>query len=93
MNAEQAAIRQAAKDFVTANIIPHAAEYDRTGEFHSYLLQAAKPSGIFGMAVPKEYGGLGYGPLTQALVLEEWATDVRRWERHFRPASSAWRPS
>jgi acyl-CoA dehydrogenase len=22
--------------------------------------------------VPKEYGGLGYGPLTQALVLEEW---------------------
>ena len=72
MNAEQAEIRGAAKDFVAANIIPHAAEYDKSGEFHSYLLEAAKPSGIFGMAVPKEYGGLGYSPLTQALVLEEW---------------------
>jgi alkylation response protein AidB-like acyl-CoA dehydrogenase len=72
MNTEQVEIRQAAKDFVAANIIPHAAEYDKSGEFHSYLLEAAKPSGIFGMAVPKEYGGLGYGPLTQALVLEQW---------------------
>jgi alkylation response protein AidB-like acyl-CoA dehydrogenase len=72
MNSDQAAIKQAAKDFVAKNIIPHAAEYDKSGEFHSYLLEAAKPSKIFAMAVPKEYGGLGYSPLTQALVLEEW---------------------
>jgi acyl-CoA dehydrogenase len=72
MNAEQSVIRQTARDFVAKNIIPHAAEYDKSGEFHSYLLEVAKPSGIFAMAVPKEYGGLGYGPLTQALVLEEW---------------------
>jgi alkylation response protein AidB-like acyl-CoA dehydrogenase len=72
MNTEQLVIQQAAKDFVARNIIPHAAEYDKSGEFHSYLLEAAKPSGIFAMAVPKQYGGLGYGPLTQALVLEEW---------------------
>jgi alkylation response protein AidB-like acyl-CoA dehydrogenase len=72
MNAEQAAIRQAAKDFVAENIIPHAVEYDKSGDFHGYILEAAKSSGIFAMAVPKEYGGLGYGPLAQALVLEEW---------------------
>jgi len=72
MNSEQSAIQQTARDFVAAHITPHAAEYDKTGEFHSYLLAAAKPSKIFAMAVPKEYGGLGYSPLTQALVLEEW---------------------
>ena len=72
MNAEQRAIQRAAKDFAARYIIPHAAEYDKSGEFHSYILEAAKPENIFAMAVPREYGGLGYGPLTQALVLEEW---------------------
>jgi alkylation response protein AidB-like acyl-CoA dehydrogenase len=72
LNPDQLAIKQAAKDFVAKNIIPHAAEYDKSGEFHGYLLEAAQPSKIFAMAVPKEYGGLGYSPLTQALVLEEW---------------------
>ncbi len=69
---QQRDIQKAAKEFVAKNIIPRAAEFDRSGEFHGYLLEAAKPSNIFAMAVPKEYGGLGYGPLTQALVLEEW---------------------
>ena len=68
----QIEIQKAARDFVAKNIIPRAAEFDKSGEFHSYLLDAARPSNIFAMAVPKEYGGLGYGPLTQALVLEEW---------------------
>jgi alkylation response protein AidB-like acyl-CoA dehydrogenase len=72
LNAEQSAIKQATKDFVARTIIPRAAEFDRSGEFHAFVLEAAKPSKIFAMAVPKEYGGLGYGPLTQAVVLEEW---------------------
>jgi len=65
-------IQKAAKDFVAKNIIPRAAEFDKSGAFHSYLLDAARPSNIFAMAVPQEYGGLGFSPLTQALVLEEW---------------------
>jgi alkylation response protein AidB-like acyl-CoA dehydrogenase len=72
LTSEQKTIRQTAKDFVAANITPRAAEFDKSGEFHAYLLDAARPSNIFAMAVPKEYGGLGYSPLTQALVLEEW---------------------
>jgi acyl-CoA dehydrogenase len=68
----QIGIQKATRQFVAKNIIPRAAEFDKSGDFHSYLLEAAKPSKIFTMAVPKEYGGLGYSPLTQALVLEEW---------------------
>jgi alkylation response protein AidB-like acyl-CoA dehydrogenase len=68
----QEQLRQDAKAFVADNIIPHARAFDKSGEFHDYLLEAAKPSRIFAMAVPKQYGGLGYGALPQALVLEEW---------------------
>jgi len=69
---EQKQIQQATKAFVAEHIIPFAAEFDRTGEFHPFLLDAARESKIFAMAVPKEYGGLDYSALTQALVLEEW---------------------
>jgi acyl-CoA dehydrogenase len=72
LTAEQQAIKKATKDFVAKYIIPHAAEYDKTGEFHTYVIEAAKESKIFTMVVPKKYGGLGYDALTQAVVLEEW---------------------
>jgi alkylation response protein AidB-like acyl-CoA dehydrogenase len=72
LSSEQKTIQQAAKDFVAKYIIPNAAKYDKSGEFPMLLLEASKPSNIFAMAVPKEYGGLNYDALTQALVLEEW---------------------
>ncbi len=72
LTAEQIAIKQAAKEFVAKNIIPVADALDKTCEFHPKVLAAAKESKIFAMAVPKEYGGLDYDALTQAIVLEEW---------------------
>jgi alkylation response protein AidB-like acyl-CoA dehydrogenase len=69
---EQLEVQKAARAFVAKYIIPYAAEYDRTGEFPSHLLGAAKESKIFAMAIPKKYGGLEYDSLTQALVCEEW---------------------
>jgi len=72
LSPEQAAIQAAAKAFVAQHIIPKSVEFDKSGAFHDFLLEVAKPSKIFGMAVPKIYGGLDYSPLTQALVLEEW---------------------
>jgi alkylation response protein AidB-like acyl-CoA dehydrogenase len=72
LSSAQIEIQKTAREFVAKNIIPRAAEFDKSGDFHRYLLDAARASNIFAMAVPKEYGGLGYGPLTQALVLEEW---------------------
>ena len=60
MNPGQAAVRQSAKEFVAGNIIPYAEYYDKSGDFHAYLLEATRTTGIFAMAVPTEYGGLGY---------------------------------
>jgi len=72
LTAEQQEIRKTTREFVAKHIIPNAAEYDEKGEFHAFLLEAAKESKIFVMAVPKKYGGLEYSALTQAVVLEEW---------------------
>jgi alkylation response protein AidB-like acyl-CoA dehydrogenase len=72
LTAEQLQIQQATREFVAKEITPNAAKFDKTGEFHPYLLDAARASHIFAMAVPKAYGGLEYDALTQAVVLEAW---------------------
>ncbi|MDR3671963.1 MAG: acyl-CoA dehydrogenase family protein [Holophaga sp.] len=72
LTAEQLQIRQANQEFVAREIIPNAAAFDKTGEFHPHLLEAARESKIFAMAVPKAFGGLEYDALTQAVVLEAW---------------------
>ena len=72
LTAEQQEIKKTTREFVAKHIIPNAAEYDKKGEFHPFLLEAAKESKIFTMAIPQKYGGLGYDSLTQAIVCEEW---------------------
>jgi len=72
LTAEQLEIQKAAREFVAKNIIPHAAEYDRTGEFPPFLVEAAQAGKYFAMAIPKKYGGLEYDSVTQAVVCEEW---------------------
>jgi alkylation response protein AidB-like acyl-CoA dehydrogenase len=72
LTAEQKQIQADAAAFVAKEVIPFADAYDATGEFHPYLLDAARESKIFAMAVPREFGGLDYDALTQAVVLEAW---------------------
>jgi len=72
LTTEQQQVQQTAREFVAKHIIPVAAEYDRKGEFHAFILPEAKKHNYFAMAVPKEYGGLGYDSVTQGIVLEQW---------------------
>src|SRR5271157_3222961 len=51
---------------------PARREYDRTGEFPPFLVEAAQAGKYFAMAIPKKYGGLEYDSVTQAVVCEEW---------------------
>jgi alkylation response protein AidB-like acyl-CoA dehydrogenase len=43
---EQQAIQRLAREFAEKHIIPVAAEYDRTGEFPEFIIEAAKKSGL-----------------------------------------------
>lgn len=73
LTAEQQRLQELARDFTAKHIIPVAAEYDRSGEFHEFIIAEAKKAGLICNAVPKEYGGAGYDSVSQALIVEEWA--------------------
>jgi acyl-CoA dehydrogenase len=73
LTAEQQRLQELAREFTAKHIIPVAAEYDRSGEFHLFILEEAKKAGLICNAVPKEYGGAGYDSVSQALIVEEWA--------------------
>ncbi len=68
---EQEAIQKMARDFTEAEIVPAAAEYDRSGEFPAAILKKAFKAGLVYGPVPEEYGGGGIGAVDQLLIAEE----------------------
>ena len=70
---EQKEFQQLARKFTTEHIIPKAAEHDRTGEYPVEILKKAWELGLMNTHIPQEYGGLGLGCLSSALITEELA--------------------
>ena len=71
LSAEQKEIQALARDFVRAEIEPHAAEWDRDHHFPRELYAQLSELGLMGVCVPEEYGGAGADFLSYVLVLEE----------------------
>jgi alkylation response protein AidB-like acyl-CoA dehydrogenase len=70
---EQIALRKMLQDFVQKEIAPKAAYHDETGEFPWENFKKLAELGLTGMKIPEEYGGMGEGMVTAALVLSEIA--------------------
>ncbi len=68
---EQQAIQQMAREFTEKEIIPLAAEFDRSGEYPREIVKKAFRAGLVYGAIPEQYGGGGLGSLDQLLVAEE----------------------
>lgn len=68
---EQQMIRDAARDFAQASIVPVAAEYDLSGEFPLATVKQMGELGLMGIEVPEAYGGAGMDTLSYALALKE----------------------
>jgi butyryl-CoA dehydrogenase len=66
-------IQSTARDFAVREVLPRAAEIDRTAEFPSDLVRDMVKMGYFGLAYPPEYGGSGSGYVSYALVIEQLA--------------------
>ena len=64
-------IQSRARRFARAEILPIAAEYDRKAEVPPGILDKAKAAGLLNVTIPREYGGMGYGALQNAIVAEE----------------------
>jgi butyryl-CoA dehydrogenase len=75
---EQTEIVAAIREWVDREVVPVASELEPADEFPAGLVAQMRELGLFGVTVPEEYGGLGLGLDTYALIVIElsrgWAT-------------------
>jgi butyryl-CoA dehydrogenase len=71
LNEDQTAIRDLARKIARERVIPVRAELDEKEEFPWGPLKYLADVGLFGVYIPEEYGGLGYGGFENCLAIEE----------------------
>jgi alkylation response protein AidB-like acyl-CoA dehydrogenase len=68
---EQSALRELAKKFIDAEVVPHAAEWDRAEAVDRSIVGKLGEVGFLGMTIPETYGGSGGDHLSYCLMMEE----------------------
>lgn len=68
---DQKSIKRLAARIADERIVPIRAELDETGQFPWEVMRACADTGLFGVSIPEEYGGLGGGILENCIVVEE----------------------
>jgi alkylation response protein AidB-like acyl-CoA dehydrogenase len=67
----QAEIVATVRDFVNREVIPVASDLEHRDEFPADIVAAMRGLGLFGTTISEEYGGLGLGFETYALIVME----------------------
>lgn len=70
---EQMMMKETASRMVRNQFAPRAASIDEEELFPWENIAILRQNGLFGVFVPEEYGGIGEGMLTYALIIEEVA--------------------
>jgi glutaryl-CoA dehydrogenase (non-decarboxylating) len=68
---ENRLVRESARAFVEAEILPHIREWDEQGEAHREVFAKMGELGFLGAPIPEQYGGLGMDYISFALLCEE----------------------
>ncbi|XP_069795507.1 medium-chain specific acyl-CoA dehydrogenase, mitochondrial isoform X2 [Narcine bancroftii] len=71
--AEQREFQETARRFARDEMLPAAAEYDRTGEYPIPLIKRAWELGLMNTHIPESCGGMGLGIFDSCLITEELA--------------------
>jgi len=71
LSEEQLMIRDAARDFAKAELLPGVIERDNKQEFPKEQVKKMGALGFLGMMASPEYGGGGMDTLSYVLVMEE----------------------
>src|SRR4030095_3870501 len=59
------------REYCSANVLPHVAEWDAEGVFPIPLLRGMGRAGFLGIDIPKEYGGGGRDAVSACVIAEE----------------------
>jgi alkylation response protein AidB-like acyl-CoA dehydrogenase len=70
---DQTALRLLARDVAAREVAPRAGEHDETGEVPRDAIAAFAAADLFGVTIDEKWGGLGFGDVEAAIVLEEIA--------------------
>src|SRR5688500_4752587 len=73
MSSQADEIRQAVRRFAREQLAPNAARWDRDKEFPKEALQGLAAMGLYGVAIPEEWGGAGLDYTSLAVACEEIA--------------------
>ena len=73
LSEDHRAVQEAVRQYVQAEIAPHAAAWDKSHQFPAAQLRGLAALGCYGVAVPTELDGAGLDYLALALILEEIA--------------------
>ncbi|CAO3657547.1 unnamed protein product [Mucor hiemalis] len=73
LSEEQKSIQEMARKFTRDEIIPVAAEHDRTGKYPTEIIKKAWELGLVNTHVEAKYGGMDLGVLDSAIISEELA--------------------
>ncbi|HDD64529.1 MAG TPA: acyl-CoA dehydrogenase [Firmicutes bacterium] len=68
---EQKMIKEIARKIAEEKILPKRAEYDENETFPWDIVEVMAQSDLFGVFIPEEYGGMGFGVFELCLVIEE----------------------
>ena len=72
LSEEQQMIRELARDFANEEVMPHAAEWDKKGEYPLDAIRKAHDLGLLYTTIPEEYGGAGMGAVEEVIINEEF---------------------
>ncbi|TXT53491.1 MAG: Acyl-CoA dehydrogenase [Promethearchaeota archaeon] len=73
LTAKQKELQQKAREFAIKEVLPVARYYDEKNDFPMEVIKKAWEEKLLNLAIPQEYGGLGYGLMESIVVVEEIA--------------------
>ena len=71
LSPESQQIVQSIRRFVDREVIPVASKLEHDNEYPAAIVEQMKDMGLFGILIPREYGGLGLNYVTYIAITEE----------------------
>jgi alkylation response protein AidB-like acyl-CoA dehydrogenase len=71
LNEQQVLVRDMARSFAEAELLPRAAKMDRQEFLDPEVFERMSELGLWGLTIPESHGGAGMGNVELAVVLEE----------------------